>query len=133
MPERSPSPRDLRKFGMSVGVAFLVLGTVSRWRGHELPPRVLWALGALLVTPALVAPAILAPVRRVWMAAAEVMGRFNTRVILGLLFYVVFTPVGAVMRLFHDPLTRSLRDAERSQWIRRTREPVSRTRYEQQF
>lgn len=127
------SSRDLRKFGISVGTAFLVLGTVSRWRGHELPPRVLWTLGALLFAPGLVAPALLAPVQRVWMAAAEVMGRFNTRVILGLLFYLVFTPIGAVMRLFRDPLTRSLRDTERSHWIRRTLEPVSRTRYEKQF
>lgn len=129
----SQSSRELRKFGISVGTAFLVLGAVSRWRGHELAPRVLWTLGALLLAPGLVAPALLAPVQRVWMAAADAMGRFNTRVILGLLFYVVFTPLGAVMRLFRDPLTRSLREGERSQWIRRKLEPVSRARYEQQF
>jgi Saxitoxin biosynthesis operon protein SxtJ len=128
-----PSKRALRKFGVSVGLAFLALGAVSRWRGHALPPRVLWTLGVLLVVPGLVAPGLLAPVQRAWMAFAEVLGAFNTRVILGLLFYVVFTPVGFVMRRFHDPMTRSLRDAERSQWVRRKVEPVDRARYEQQF
>jgi hypothetical protein len=127
------SSRDLRKFGVTVGLAFLVFGTVSRWRGHELPPRVLWTLGMLLLVPGLVAPALLRPVQRAWMAAAEVMASFNTRLILGLLFYVVFTPVGFVMRLFRDPMTRSMRDPTRSQWIRRKLEPVDRARYEQQF
>lgn len=122
-----------RKFGLTVGIAFLVLGAVSRWRGHELPPRVLWTLGSLLIVSGLVAPAMLAPVQRAWMAAAEVMANFNTRVILGLLFYVVFTPIGFVMRLVRDPLARSMRDRERSQWIRRKLEPVDRARYEQQF
>src|SRR5205085_8264278 len=84
------SQRALRKFGVTVGLAFVVLGAVSRWRGHELPPRVLWTLGVLLVVPGLVAPGLLAPVQRAWMAFAEVLGAFNTRVILGLLFYVVF-------------------------------------------
>jgi hypothetical protein len=113
--------------------ALLVLGAVSRWRGHELPPRFLWTIGVLLLVPGLVAPALLAPVQRAWMAFAEVLGAFNTRVILGLLFYVVFTPVGFVMRLFHDPMTRSLRDARRSHWVRRKVVPVDRARYEQQF
>ncbi|MBI3767700.1 MAG: sxtJ [Deltaproteobacteria bacterium] len=127
------SSRDLRKFGVTVGLAFLVLGAVSRWRGHELPPRVLWTLAMLLLVPGLVAPALLGPVQRAWMAAAEVMASFNTRLILGLLFYVVFTPVGLVMRIFRDPMTRSMRDTKRSHWIRRKLEPVDRARYEQQF
>ncbi len=130
---KQASKRALRKFGVTVGIAFLALGAVSRWRGHELPPRVLWTMGVLLLVPGLVAPALLAPVQRAWMAFAEVLGAFNTRVILGVLFYVVFTPVGFVMRLFHDPMTRSLRDAQCSHWVRRKVEPVDRARYEQQF
>ena len=53
------SRRALRKFGVTVGLAFVALGAVSRWRGHELPPRVLWTIGVLLVVPGLVAPALL--------------------------------------------------------------------------
>ena len=127
------SNRELRKFGITVGLAFLVLGSISWWRGHELPPRVLWSAGALLIVPALVAPALLAPVQRGWMAFAEVLGAFNTRLILCVLFYLVFTPIGVVMRLFRDPLTRSLRDRETTQWVRRKAEPVEMARYEQQF
>jgi len=127
------SKRELRKFGLTVGLAFLALGAISRWRGHELPPLAFWAAAALLIVPALVAPTLLGSVQRTWMRLADVVGTFNTRLILGLLFYTVFTPVGIVLRLFRDPLTRSLREAERSQWVRRKIEPVDRARYEQQF
>ncbi len=131
MAERSV--RELRKFGVTVGGVFVLLGLVSWYRGHVLPPRVLWTLGALLLVPGLVAPTILGPVEKAWMQMAAVLGHVNTRIILGVLYFVVFAPFGLVLRLFRDPLDRSLDDDRPSNWIRRTPEPVDRARYQQQF
>jgi len=127
------SKSELRKFGLTVGTAFAVFGAISWWRGHELPPRVLWTLAGLLIVPGLIAPSILGPVQRGWMAFAMVLGHINTRIILTVLYYLVMTPVGLIMRLFRDPLDRSLKDTRDSQWIRREREPVDVARYERQF
>ena len=127
------SKAELRKFGLTVGGAFAVFGAISWWRGHELPPRVLWTLAALLIVPGAIAPAILGPVQRAWMAFATVLGHVNTRIILTVLFYLVMTPVGLIMRLFRDPLDRSLRDRTTSQWIKRESQPVEPGRYERQF
>ena len=124
---------ELRKFGLSVGAAFVVLGAVSWWRGHELAPRVLWALGVLLAVPGALAPTLLAPVQRWWMAAAGVLGAVNTRIILGAFFYVVLTPVGLVMRLFRDPLNLRFDDGTGSGWVRRDQKPVDPASYERQF
>jgi hypothetical protein len=129
----APTKAELRKFGLSVGAAFLVLGTLSWWRGHELPPRILWGIAAGLVVPGLIAPVLLGPVQRGWMAAAMFLGHVNTRIILSLLFYAVITPIGFVMRLFRDPLDRSLERPGDSTWIKRTLEPVDPARYERQF
>jgi Family of unknown function (DUF5989) len=38
---RDASPRALRKFGLTVGGVFLLLGAVSWWRGHLIAPRVM--------------------------------------------------------------------------------------------
>ena len=127
------SKAELRKFGLTVGGAFAVFGAISWWRGHELPPRVLWTLAALLMVPGAVAPAVLGPVHRVWMAFATALGHVNTRIILTVLFYLVMTPVGLIMRLFRDPLDRSLRDRSTTQWIKRESQPVDPGRYERQF
>ena len=124
----------LRRFGLTVGGAFLLLALASWWRAHVLPPRVLAALGLLLVGPGLVAPAALGPVRRVWLGAAALLGEVNSRIILTVLFYLVIAPIGFVLRhLVRDPLDRSLADGKASNWIKRERQPVDPARYEQQF
>jgi Saxitoxin biosynthesis operon protein SxtJ len=127
------STAELRKFGLTVGGVFLVLGTISWYRGHTIAPRIMWALGVLLVVPGLLAPAVLRPVQKGWMGMATVLGEVNSRIILGVLFFLVVTPIGFVMRLFGDPLRRSLADGKTSNWIRRAPAPVDRARYERQF
>ena len=127
------STAELRKFGLTVGAAFAVLGTISWWRGHELPPRVLWTLSVLLIVPGALFPSVLRPIQRGWMAFAVALGHFNTRVILTVLFYLVLTPVGFVMRFFRDPLDRSLAKRSESQWIKRELQPLEPSRYERQF
>jgi|CXWL01.1.fsa_nt_gi hypothetical protein len=131
MAERSA--RDLRKFGLTVGGIFLLLGTLSRWRGHHTPPLVFWTVGTALVVPGAVAPRILGPVERGWMRFAEVLGHFNARVILTVIYYLVVTPIGIVMRRFRDPLDRTLVDGRASEWLPRATEPVDRARYREQF
>lgn len=128
-----PTTRHLRKFGLTVGGVFLLLGTVSWLRDHDLAPRILWGMGVLLVGPGAVAPRSLAGVERVWMRMAGVLGHVNARIILTLVFFLVLTPMGVVMRLFRDPLNRRLDDDSESNWTRRAIEPVDPARYEQQF
>ena len=123
----------LRRFGLTVGGVFLLLGCVSWWRAHEVAPRVLWVLGAPLVLLGLVAPSLLRPVERAWMAMAEVLGRINTRIILTTLYFLVVTPVGWLRRQREDPLNRRMRDGSPSNWILREPKPVDPARYRQQF
>jgi len=127
------SSAHLRRFGLTVGGIFLLLGVVSWWRGHVIAPRVMWTIGTLLVVPGIVAPSILGPVERVWMRFAHVLGEVNARIILTVVYFLVIWPVGRVMRLFGDPLDRSLGAAKESVWVRRERRPVERARYERQF
>lgn len=111
---REVTPAELRKFGLTVGGAFIVLfGLVLPWIfSFEMP---IWpfVLGGVLIVTALVSPAALRPVQRVWMFVALKVGAFNSRVLLSVVFYLVFTPVGLVRRLFGaDPMgTRSAGDA----------------------
>jgi hypothetical protein len=127
------SARNLRRFGLTVGGAFALLGLVSWARGHEIPPMVLGGLAVGLIVPGLVAPRALGPVRRYWMRGAMVVGEFNSRLILGVFYYLVMAPVGFVRRRFGDPLNRTLGDRTGSVWVKRERLPVDRERYERQF
>ena len=95
----------LRSFGLLVGGVFAVIG-LWPWVFRHSDPRI-WALAvsAALVVPALVWPAALRPVYRVWMTIGHALGWVNTRVILAVCFYLVVTPVGMLMRLLgKDPM-----------------------------
>jgi len=68
-----------------------------------------WGLAIFLGFWVLVWPIFLYPFFRFWMALGDILGWMNTRIILGFLFYVIFMPLGLVMRLFgYDPMLRKL-------------------------
>ena len=111
------SPKEGRKFGVLVGGVFLVIGGISRWRGHETVPFVLWALGGTLVLGGLLIPGHLGPVYRAWMGLAHLLSKITTPILMGVIYYLVLTPVGAVRRMFgHNSLVRPRGD---SFWIDR--------------
>ena len=94
------TPREGRKFGLTVGIAFGVLAGVSRWRGHDIAPAVLGGLGGLLLLGGLLAPGKLGPIHRGWMGFAHALSKITTPIFMGLVYFVVLTPTGLVMRLF---------------------------------
>ena len=98
---------QLRSFGLIVGGIFLLIGLwPAVFRGAEMRAWAVMAAG-LLLTPALMVPTALRPVYTVWMAVGEVLGRINTKIILGVAFYIMVMPIGLVMRLLgHDPMRR---------------------------
>jgi hypothetical protein len=114
----------LRSFGLSVGGVLAAIGTLGLVRGWGL--AVLWpgiaGAGALLVALGLVAPAWLRPVHAGWMRMAHAVGWFNTRILLGLVYYGMVLPIGLVRRCVADPLALRPGSAD-SYWVRR--DPVS--------
>jgi hypothetical protein len=114
--ERVParlSAQEGRKFGLTVGIAFLVLAALSRWRGHELVPYVLGGVGLALASAAVLVPAHLGPVQRAWMGLARAISRVTTPIFMGIVFFVIITPVGLLMRVLgrnpirHKPVNHS--------------------------
>ena len=89
---------DLRKFGMAVGLVFVLIAGVLFWN-EKSSFKVLLGIGLFLFASGVVLPFILKPVYWVWMVFAILLGWFMTRVILSLLFYVVLTPMGLILRL----------------------------------
>ncbi len=95
------SPAEGRKFGLTVGTAFLVLAALAYyWRHRETVGAVLGAVGALLVLAALVVPRHLGPVNRAWMGLAKLISKVTTPIFMGVVFFVVVTPIAWIMRLF---------------------------------
>jgi hypothetical protein len=99
MEQMEVSKKTLRQFGLMVGGIFLFIGLWPFvWRQEAVR---IWVVvpGALLATAGLIMPVILKHVYKGWMWVGHVMGWVNTRIILGVLFYGIVTPMGLVMKL----------------------------------
>ena len=90
---------DLRKFGITIGVILLIIAGFLFWKEKE-SFQILLTFGVTLCILGIVIPFILKPIYWVWMIFATILGWILTRVILSLLFYVIFTPIGLILRLF---------------------------------
>ena len=115
--------KTLCQFGLMVGRVFLLIGLWPFvWRQEAVR---IWAVvpGSLLAIAGLVAPSLLKQVYQGWMRAGHVMGWVNTRIILGVLFYGVVTPMGLVMKVTgRDPMRRGYEpDAQTYRVIRQPR------------
>ncbi len=79
-------------------------------------------------------PIVITPLYIVFTLLGLVLGWVNTRVLLGLIFLVAFTPLGLLFRLIgRDPLKRKLDRQAASYWTRVGDEPYDRTHYERQY
>ena len=92
------SPAEGRKFGLTVGAAFLVLAGVMWWREHGTLMYLFVTLGAALVAAGLVVPGQLSPVHRAWMGLAHAISKVTTPIFMGIVFFIVIMPVGLIMR-----------------------------------
>jgi len=119
-------PKQLRSFGLTVGgiFAFIAVWPVII-RGGDVRG---WAAVAAisLVLPAVVAPKSLFWPHKGWMALGHILGWINTRIILGLIFFAVVTPIGLIRRwLGKDPMGRRLQLGATSYRVIRQPRPAS--------
>jgi uncharacterized membrane protein len=108
-----------RSFGVVFAVVFAFIGLWPFLFGGS----VRWwslAIAAVFVVLAAVRPGLLAPLNRLWTKLGLLLNAIVSPLVMGLLFYVVFTPFALFMRLTGKDLLHLKRDPEaHSYWILR--------------
>lgn len=89
-----------RRFGLTVGAAFLVFAAIGWWRGGGLATNVFATIGAVLAAAGLVIPTHLGPVERAWMGLAHAISKVTTPIVMGIMYLLVLTPIGLLRRTF---------------------------------
>lgn len=109
-----------RSFGFVFAGVFLIIGAAPLVFGHPMHPWSL-AIGAVFGVVAAVAPALLAPLNRLWTRLGLLLHKIVSPVVLGVMFFLVITPMGVIMRLLgKDPLRLRFERAAKTYWIERT-------------
>jgi len=108
-----------RSFGWTFTGVFLVGGLYGAWRGGAgLTALLVLALLTAIVT--LTRESWLTPLNRAWMRFGGLLNRVVSPIVLGAVFFGLFTPFGLVMRAFgRDAMCRRFEPAAKSYWVQR--------------
>lgn len=131
--ESKTSRRELRKFGITF---FVILGVIAAYLWYRQSGFWPWCAGAgvLFLAAGLLIPHLIRPIFTLWMRLAFVLAWINTRLVLGVFFYLILTPTGLLMRLFGKALLDvSFDRAGVSYWRKRDQAAFDRKRCERQF
>ena len=94
------SKKELRNFGLIMAAFIaaifgLLFPFIFGWDISYIP----WLLAILFLVFSLIYPIVLFPVYRIWTAFGKVVGWINTKIILMVVYYLMFVPIGYVMKL----------------------------------
>jgi len=106
---------DLRKFGFIMGGMFaLIFGLLFPWIGDKTAQT--WPIWPFIIMTvfwaiALIYPDILRPVNALWIKIGNILGFINSRIIMGIMFFLLIFPIGLLLKLFgKDSMNRKFDD-----------------------
>lgn len=130
---KNPTQKDLRKFGITLFIAFGILGGLFLWKKGNIGLLFL-SLSGFFLFYGLIIPNFLRYIYIFWMKLAALIGFIMSHLILTIIYYFIVTPTGLVMRLIgRDPLSLKSVERTKSYWIEKEEKQIMRERYEKMF
>ncbi len=129
-----PSSRDLT----ILALLFLIIpGLIGLyyvfWKGSA--AGYVWIVAGVVLAATRVITPLFKAIYGLWLGFSVVLGYFVSRALITIIFFLVLTPTGLIMRLVgKDPMDRKWDPAAKSYWIKREEDPnANLERYEKQF
>ena len=105
-----------RSFGLVFFIVFLLIALYPLLKGSDLR---IWSLviSFVFLVLGLINSKILTPLNRLWFKFGLLLGRFISPLIMGIIFFVVVTPIGIMMRLLKKDLLNLKYNKKETYWI----------------
>jgi len=131
--EPKVSDSRARKTALVVAAVLFLIALWNIYRGRMTWVAVFASISGVLVLIGQFVPVAARGFHRFWMGVAGVLGYINSRILLSLLYYGVFTPYGFVSRLIgRDPMKRR-GPTEQSYWVTREHTKQTKDQFERLF
>lgn len=107
-----------RTFGWTFAGVFLIVGLWPLGFGGDLR---WWSIviSAMVMLVTLAIPAVLTVPNRLWLRFGALLHRLVSPVVLAIMFYLVITPMGLLMRALGKDVLRLRRHSADSYWLKR--------------
>ena len=126
------SKREVRITWIGFTVIFTVIGTILLYKGRGTFPYFYGAAGFFGFFAA-AAPMVLLPLYRVWIRFAGALGRFNTKLLLGAVFFLVVTPIGLALKMTGKDVLDEKIDKNADTYWKPKEQHGDPSRYEKQY
>ena len=105
-----------RSFGVVFFIVFLLIGLYPLLKGNDLR---IWSLiiSFIFLVLGLINSRILTPLNRLWFKFGLLLGKFISPIIMGIIFFIVVTPIGIIMRFLKKDLLNLKFNKKKTYWI----------------
>ena len=108
-----------RSFGIVFSIVFFLIAFYPLTQGAELR---IWSLIICLIFLILgsINSKILTPLNKLWFKFGVFLGKIVSPIIMGIIFFLVVTPIGLIMRVFGKDVLNLKFDKAKSYWIEKS-------------
>ena len=108
-----------RSFGVVFFIVFLLIALYPLLNNNEIR---LWSLiiSVLFLILGILNSKILSPLNKIWFKFGLLLGKIISPIIMGIIFFLVVTPIGFIMKLLGKDLINLKFNNEKSYWIQKT-------------
>jgi len=101
---------EYRHFGfIMAGFITLLFGLLFPWLFNWKFSFIPWSISFALILWTLLAPATLVTLYKPWIKLGNILNFINTRIILGIIFFILFTPIAIALKIMKkDAMKRTL-------------------------
>lgn len=130
---REPTSRDLNILAALFFVLPGVIGGLMLWKGSA--NGWIWITVGCVLGVSRIIPPLFRAIYRIWISFSIILGYFVSRILLTIIFFIIITPMGLIMRIVgKDPMERKLDPNAATYWSPKEQEKdTSVERYEKQF
>ena len=116
-----------RSFGVVFFILFVLIALYPLLKGNDLR---IWSLlisfGFLIL--GVINSRILTPLNKLWFKFGLLLGKIVSPIIMGIIFFMIVTPIGVIMRLLNKDLLNLKYNQQNSYWIKKTG-PISKRNF----
>ena len=111
---------DDKKFGMTISfILFLAAIYNYYYSGFNFTGTSIFLLSALFLMATILNMKLLAQIKTIWLKLGDLLGKITSPIILGIIFYILITPLSIITRFFGRDQLRLKKSGNSSYWQNR--------------
>ena len=107
-----------RSFGILFFIVFLIIGLWPLKNNND-PNYIFLGLSSIFLILGIINSKLLYPLNKAWVKFGEILGMIIAPIVMGLVYFIILTPISLLVRLFGKDLLKLKKNKSSTYWIKR--------------